>query len=306
MYSFFIGGLILKADSVFKEQLSSVPVAGPQPRGRPTSLSIHEVLQDLLGVSETSLRECTYAAMTTSIFPLLSFANEPVSHLTSPTVRQVLKMLTDTFHENCSVPNNIYMAYKYKSPYVSHASEMPLLSTPTPLHRIIPNDGDGLIELSQNYQSQRDPLRDAVTHRLFGIDAPELFCTSFLNVNGKTMKRHNGHLSHLAVHYYLNNFACPHGTAVICREVPRFSVTPKDFHNRNLSVFWLVWHNSPRDNELDKLDEIISTVSHLEDSVRGCLVSTNVTPRQASEEQPFLLNINALLVLSGFAHVYTK
>jgi len=244
-------------------------------------------------------------AISMTNFPLLAYVNEPVSHFTSAAVRPIIKMLTDTFHEQCSVTQNISLAQGLRSPYVCRAGDIPRLSAPLPLHLLVPNDGDGIIELLRNHHHD-DPLRGAVFHRMFGIDAPELFCTSFINVNGKIMKRHNGHLSHLAVHYYLGSFASSQGTAVVCKEMPRYGTTPTDHHGRELSVFWFVWSGRPQENELAKIDEIISILDNSTDAVRGCLMSTNINPRQANDEHPFFLNVNALLVLSGFSHVYTK
>jgi len=300
----------LTAENVFKQELGTLSSARPKPKGRPTATSIFEVLGDweLLEASEACLRESTYVAMATYNFPLLSYVNEPISHLTSPTVRPLVQLLADSFHESCCTPQNITMAYEHLSPYVSNTSQITQasLSTPIPLERIVANDGDGIVELTDNPE-EHDPLNNAVYHRLHGIDAPELYCTSFINFDGKVLKRHNGHLSHLGVHYYLNSFGRPRGTSVICKEMSRFGHdTPKDIHKRELSVFWLVWLQKPSSKELVILDQILSSVEGLDDTVRGSLMSINIDPREADTDNPFLLNLNALLVLSGFAHVYTK
>lgn len=318
------------ADNVFKRNLGTLTNTStePRPKGRPPSSSIYEVLGngDHIEASEPSLRECSFVAMTASAFPLLSYVNEPISHLTNPTVRPLAPMLSDLYHESCSTPQNISMAYEYLSPYVSDASQITResLSVPLRIDRIFANDGDGLVEIPDNDEERDDadgtvgpaeipgehtedgPLKNAVYHRLHAIDAPELFCTTFINYNGNVLKRHNGHLSHLAVHYYLNSFVRPRGTSEICKEIPRFGDTPKDIHNRHLSVFWLVWRQRPSIKELVMLDEILSSVEDLDNTVKGSLMSTNINPREADADHPFLLKLNALLVLSGFSHVYTK
>lgn len=127
--------------------------------GRPTSTSLFEVLAnvELLEVSENSLREATHVTMAVSKFPLLSCANEPISHLVSPTVRPLLQILADTFHESYSVPHNIAIAYEHQSPYVSDASQVKadFVSDPIPLEKLIPFDGDGVVQLSTNHEPDK-------------------------------------------------------------------------------------------------------------------------------------------------------
>ena len=269
---------------------------------------MYEVLSnnEYLQISEQTLRDAASVAMTVSNFPLLSYVNEPISHLASPTIRPLVQLLADTFQESCSVPHNIAEAYYNSSPYVSSASSLTQLSlsNPIPLEMLVPNDGDGIVELTEQ-PTQPGALRNAIYHRLYGIDAPELFCVSFINANGKTLTRRNGHLSHLAVHYYLQQFGRPKGTSQICKENPRFGDTPVDRYHRPLSVFWIVWYQRPSSDELIILDEILASIEGEEDVVRSRMTS-NFHPAYAAPNKPFLLSLNALLVLSGFCHVYTK
>lgn len=276
--------------------------------GRPTSTSLFEVLsnKEYLEVSEQSLRDTAFVAMTLSNFPLLSYVNEPISHLANSSIRPVVQVLADTFQESCNIPLNIAEAYDISSPYVNSASSIRQLSlsNQVPLEMLVPNDGDGIVELAAQ-PTHPGALQDAIFHRLHAVDAPELFCVSFINANGKVLKRHNGHLSHLAVHYYLQQFGRPKGSSLICKEVPRFGDTPVDKYQRPLSVFWFVWYQKPKAAELLLLDEIMESIESEDDSVRARLM-TNFDPRDAACEMPFLLNLNALLVLSGFCHVYTR
>lgn len=280
----------------------------PRSQGRPTTLSIFEVLGEgeYLATSEASLRETTYVAMTMSNFPILSFVNEPISHLTSPVVRPLVEILSDTLLESCSIPQSIATAYNSLSPYVIDASTLSSSSfaPPVSLDMLVPNDGDGIVELTLR-PTQPNVLDSAVFHRLYAIDAPELYCTSFINANGKLLKRHNGHLSHLGLHFYLHSFGRPKGTALICKENPRFGKTPVDKYQRPLSSFWFAWFQVPSSAELQLLDGIMSVVDDQADSVKSRLMS-NFNPRVAETENPFLLNLNALLVVSGFSHTYTK
>ena len=284
--------------------ISSRPVG----QGRPTSISIFDVLGngEYLAASEASLRESTYVAMTMLNFPLLSFVNEPISHLANPSVRPLVQIMSDTMQECYFVPENVDRAYGNISAYVTNAASIrsSSLSLPIQLEMLVPNDGDGVIELSVRPQ-QSDVLQNAIYHRLHAVDAPELFCTSFINANGNVDKRHNGHLSHLAVHYYFHSFSKPIGTSLICKENPRFGETPVDKYQRPLSSFWFAWLQKPNPTELILLDEILASIEGQEDCVRGRVVSS-FNPRDAVTENPFFLSLNALLVLSRFCHVYTK
>lgn len=298
----------MEAEKVFKQNLD-VPTSRSVQAGRPTSVNICEVLGDeeFLAASEATLREATHLAMTLSHFPLLCYANEPISHLTSSSIRPLVDILADTFQESCSVPDNIARAYDSSSPYVNNASciSPSSLSCNIPLELLVPNDGDGIVELTV-HPRQPNALHNAVYHRFHAVDAPELFCTSFVKVNNNdVLKRHNGHLSHLAVHYYLVSFGRPRGTSLICKENPRFGMTPVDKYQRPLSVFWFAWFQIPDSVELLILDDIIASIEGEEDSVRSRLMSS-FNPRDAAIERPFLLNLNALLVVSGFCHVYTR
>ena len=300
-----IGNLLLRADTVFKQSLD-IP-SQPPSQGRPTTSSIFETLTEgnYLAASEASLRETTYVAMTMSTFPILSFVNEPISHLANPVVRPLVQIVADRFLECCSIPENIAMAYNNLSPYLTDVSSITeaSLSIPVPLDRLVPNDGDGIIELSVECSTQ--PLENAVFHRLYAIDAPELFCTTFINAGQKIFKRHNGHLSHLGLHFYLRSFGTPGGTASISKENPRFDTTPVDRYQRPLTTFWFAWYGVPTPSELSLLNEIRKVVEGQEQSVQSRLMSS-FDPRDARNGRPFLLNLNALLVVSGFCHTYTK
>ena len=306
-FSWPTGDLLLGAEKRFKGTAPTATRTSNQP-GRPTCTNVFEVLSnnEYLEISEQSLRDAASVAMTVSNFPLLSYVNEPISHLASPTIRPLVQILADTFQESHSVPHNIAEAYYNSSPYVNSASSLtPLsLSNPIPLEMLVPNDGDGIVELTVQ-PTQPGALQNAIYHRLYGIDAPELFCVSFINANGKTLTRRNGHLSHLAVHYYLQQFGRPKGTSLICKENPRYGESPVDRYRRPLSVFWIVWYQRPSSDELIVLDEILASLEGEEGVVRSRMIS-DFHPMDATTNKPFFLNLNALLVLSGFSHVYTK
>lgn len=290
----------MNADKVFKEH---APVRDPdlvQRRGRPECPSLLDVLDtnNILDASKakSTYQETQYVAITVSKFPMLAYANEPVTHLMDATVRSVAQALGDS----CYIPDNIGHAYANMSPYVSDARVViPALLQPIPVQRLVPNDGDGLVELHVAPQ-QTDALEHSTKHRLHAIDAPELFVTHHYRVGDKVIKRHNGHLSHLAVHYYLRTF----NSASICPEQPRHGGV-FDQYKRRLSSFWFVWTDSPDQVELEVIDEIIASVADLDHSIRARVMSLH-DPRVASQDDPFVINLNALLVLSGFSLVYTR
>lgn len=202
------------------------------------------------------------------------------------------------------VPESIASAYSILSPYVLDASQLSIqtsLSLAILPQLLVPNDGDGIVQLRSPHK-----LDHAIHHRLFAVDAPELYATSFVHANGVTIKRRNGHLAHLAVHYYMDNFLGT-GTASIRTEIPRNGAQqPMDNYQRRISSFWFVWTESPNASELAILDEVSDVLTQLRHREARARVMSMSDPRNATAASPFLLNLNALLVLAGFCHVYTR
>lgn len=295
--------MLLEAESVFKG-LTDDSASRPSARGRPPSTSIFEVLaqNDATIISEATLREATHVAMTMAKFPLLAYVNEPISHFSNTTVRSSVQLLADELNESMVVPESIMRAYRNTSPYVLDVFDLTpeSLSLPIPLKKIVPNDGDGLVELQST-----ENLQDSQFHRLHGIDAPELYATSFININNKVIKRRHGHLSHLALHFYLNSLVEPRGTGYLFRERARNGETPVDIYNRQISSFWVVWCSCPNVQELSMIDDILEQLENAEEPVKRRICSM-INPRYATNDRPFFLSLNALLVLSGFSYVFTK
>lgn len=295
-----IGKLLLEAESTFKEFMTSDE--DRRTRGRPSTVNFIEVLAKTKKpvISEAGLRDSTYVAMAIDKFPILSYVNEPVCHFTSALVRSSINLIEDALQESMVIPETIKQAYSIMTPYVMDASELKLesLSPSIPIEILIPNDGDGFVELKSPGQ-----LQDAISHRFFAVDAPELYSTHFINTNGQTIKRRNGHLAHLAVHYYQNRFCGTEGTGSIRRERPINDCPPTDKYQRQVSSFWFVWLRSPTQMELDIIDEIRQLVR--DQDARSRMMSSE-DPRNATCSSPFFLSLNALLVVSGFCHVYTR
>ncbi|KAL9977221.1 hypothetical protein ACROYT_G014600 [Oculina patagonica] len=80
---------------------------------------------------------------------------------------------------------------------------------------------------------------------------------------------------------------------------------PKDFYGRPLKEYWFKFTASPTDQELRILDEVMRMSSNLDPKEKQVLMSA-FNPKLASEATPFYLNLNALLVISGNCHVFTK
>lgn len=164
-----------------------------------------------------------------------------------------------------------------------------------PLENLVPNDGDGVLE--RIWPTER-------YHRLYAVYAPEVYSQNFMKTDNGVYKRRNGHLSHLAVHLYLNKFGKPEGTADIYVEKSKW-VMPLDHYNRHLSSFWFKWEAQPRPEEMQILREIFRVTSTLQPNVKRRLMN-DTDPTASSQTQPFILNLNALLVLAGFCLVFTR
>ena len=93
-----------------------------------------------------------------------------------------------------------------------------------------------------------------------------------------------------------------HSFAISCHEGIR---EPKDFYDRPLKEFWFEFLTTPSDSELRILDAIIRNCEILEAAEKAVLLSS-FDPRLASEDRPFYLSLNALLVVSGHCHVFTR
>ncbi|KXJ15554.1 hypothetical protein AC249_AIPGENE10345 [Exaiptasia diaphana] len=261
--------LVLAAETAFKEKIPSAQNSSEVVCGRPTMFDIIANSEQSF-FSESALRETSYVAMAVSKFPLLAFVNEPVSHFTNANVRNTIKILGDSLQESMKVPESIASAYSILSPYVLDASQLCVqTSLSLALHPqlLVPNDGDGIVQLRSPHK-----LDHAIHHRLFAVDAPELYATSFVNANGVTIKRRNGHLAHLAVHYYMDNFL-GNGTASIRTEIPRNGAQqPMDNYQHRISSFWFVWIESPNASELAILYEQIAKDNNLWSGVKKNIV----------------------------------
>ena len=230
-----------------------------------------------------------------------------MSHFVNGEVRTAVSRLADRIHYECRVPNNIHQSYLLGSPYDSTVttSENPPLSNPISYSTVTPNDGDGLI--TNINRSKDNPLEDAVYVRLNGIDAPELSAVHFFKTDdlSHVFIKRMGHLSLCGFHFFLRLFLLE-GNAELCEQLTKEDVdVPVDIYNRPLKEFWFRF-SSPQITEQER-----NYINYLEllvsgqPEVRQRLMSPfSVT--QATASNSFLISLNALLVLTGFCHVFTK
>ena len=283
---------------------------GPRSRGRPRMSSLLDILDSIseLGASASNLQDQVTIYMTVSTFPILLYVNEPMSHFVSSEVRTAIANLADRIHSEGNVPKNLHDAHLSQSPYVlcimSDNGVQPKLSEEIVYSTVTPNDGDGLIvSIDIN---EEDPLRKAIFTRLNGIDAPELYTVHFMKTNDlqHVFCKRVGHLSLCAIHLFLRLFVYT-GNGELCEELPKegFSV-PIDVYRRPLKEYWFRFLSCPglqEQNFISSLERMISPKPEL----RKRLMSP-FRIAEAKENQPFILSLNALLVLTGFCHVYTK
>lgn len=269
---------------------------------------IAEVLDGKIrvGMSASSLAESMSVHRNLQEFPILAFSNEPVSHLCNKDVHRALKVVPDEIHRECQVGRDLHDAYVDQSAYQSSLPErggLPL-SAAINLENVVVNDGDGII-LDVDPATET-PLQHATYTRLNRIDAPELFAVHFVrNAEGEVLEQFKGHWSLLGVQFFLDLFVRK-GRAQFCYQLPREGKSePKDIYGRPLKEFWFQFLETPSERELHILDEIMQKCEGLEAAEKSVLMSS-FDPRLASAERPFYLSLNALLVVSGNSHVFTR
>ena len=261
-----------------------------------------------IGSSSSSMMDAMNVHRNLEHFPILAFSNEPVSHLASNTVRKALDTVPDELHRSGEVDEELHTAYLDQSAYdhsVPQGRAALSLSLPIDLATVVVNDGDGII-LGVD-PSMNTPLDNATYTRLNRIDAPELYAVHYLKNEdtGQVIKQFKGHWSLLGVQFFLDLFVRK-GTAQFHYQLPRFGrAEPKDYYGRPLKEYWFKFLRRPSDRELRILDAVILNCDGLEADETEVLMSS-ADPRLATPERPFYLSLNALLVLSGHCHVFTR
>ena len=231
-----------------------------------------------------------------------------MSHLVNGDVKAAVSKLADFIHSQCKVPDNMHTSFLKMCPYTSttNTTESPPLSHPIDYSTVIPNDGDGLITNIDTTRSRTNPLHGAVWVRLQGIDAPELSSVHFFKTNNLShvfMKR-IGHLSLCGLHFFLRLFLLQ-GNAVFCEELCDDSEPIEPSYKRPLKEYWFKFSSPDITQEQESFLNYIESLVGGESQMRERLMSPYPIS-EASDSNPFLISLNALLVVTGFCHVYTK
>ena len=260
-----------------------------------------------VGASSSSMVDAIKVHRNLQQFPIVEFCNEPVSHLTNAEVRDALKTVADQIHREPQAGEELHFPFVGQSTYETSIPERGRLSLSPPINidTVVVNDGDGLV-LGVNPTSER-PLGNATYTRLNRVDAPELFAIHYVRNEdtGKVLEQFKGHWSLLGVQFFLDLFVRK-GRAQFSYQLPRDGRRePEDYYGRPLKELWFTFLTMPSDRELTILDAIMQNCESLEPEDRLILMSP-FNPRLATEERPFYLNLNALLVLSGHCHVFTR
>ena len=234
-----------------------------------------------------------------------------MKHLACSDVRKATCNIPDRIHADCHVPESVSQAYQRWSPYESLASDdgqKPKLSDTCCTVRdstVCLNDGDGIV-LNVDWELQ-EPLQNAVYTRLNGINAPELSAVYFVKTDNLTnvFCKRSGHLSLCAVHFFLKLFVLC-GSAELHEEIPKVDIrSPIDFYGRPLKEFWFKFSSAP--TEQVELSLLSSLESFFPAELNACKRRMSPYPAsQATTDKPFLMSLNALLVVTGFFHVFTK
>lgn len=283
----------------------------PYQVGRSSRLT--EVLDQAvdIGVSSSTMEEAMAVFTNLQKLPILSYSNEPVSHLASSEVKKALPHVADIMHRDGQVSEKLHDASVEQSAYDVTVPQHGLisLSPPIDVNTICINDGDGVV--LQVDRRSNDPVgqdSSAVHTRLNRIDAPELFAIHYVR-NDETqavLEQFKGHLSMLNLRFFVDLFV-RNGTANLCYQLPRNGRNePTDPFGRPLKEFWFEYRTAPNNRrELEILDAIIRTSQRLDAEDKAVLMSS-FDPRQATEVRPFYLSLNALLVFTGNCHVFTR
>lgn len=148
----------------------------------------------------------------------------------------------------------------------------------------------------------REPLENAEYTRFYDIDAPELSSVHFIKTNDfqHVFCKQVGHKSLCAVHLFLQMFLLS-GSAKLCEELPReAALQPRDIYNRALKEYWFKF-TTPQSQYLEKV--FLQSLEVPPTSKSRKRLMSPFPASMATATNPFLLSLNALLVVSGFCPV---
>lgn len=307
--SYSIGSFLSECIRKHRHTTQSQELREERRRGRPKMPLLLDILDNIksLSTSSSTLQDHILLSQTVIDLPVLFYVNEPMSHFLNSEVKTAVANLADRIHFECRAPNNMHET-SLQGPYPSTASstESPRLSDEIRYSTVTACDGDGLVtNVDRNLD---DPLENAVYTRLNGIDAPELSTVHFFKTPdlSHVFVKRVGHLSLCAVHFFLRTFLYL-GSASLCEEREKEDYdAPMDYYNRPLKEYWFRFSNPAAVTERERtlLDYFETLVSGQQEIRERIMSPFSVT--EASTSKPYVISLNALLVLTGFSHVFTK
>ena len=114
-----------------------------------------------------------------------------------------------------------------------------------------------------------------------------------------------GHITLCAVHLFLQMLLF-WGSTKLCEELPQeVASQPRDIYKRALKEYWFKF-TTPLSQHLENvilqsLEELVPPTSESRKRLMSPFPAS-----MATATNPFFLSLNALLVVSGFCHVFTK
>ena len=165
------------------------------------------------------------------------------------------------------------------------------LSGPIPYSTVSPIDGDVLMTTVD--WNLEDPLENAVYTRLIAVDAPELSAVHFVKTDGLQHMFVRGHLSLCALHFFLSQFAYA-GCAELCENGME---RQEGLYGPPIKEFRLRFKAPLTEKEVTFFPRLKALVP-AKSETRKRLTSPYAVS-QGSPDQPFLLSINALMVVTA-------
>ena len=230
-----------------------------------------------------------------------------MSHFVCNDVRIAIRHPPAALHHKCDAPGNIHDAHINLRPFRSLVSDE---ESPPSLGEIrysivTPCDGHSLV--TGINLDHREPLENAEYTRFFGINAPDLSSFHFIETNDlqHVFCKQLWHISLCVVNLFLHMFLFT-GSAKLCEELPREAAPqPRDIYNTALKECWFKFTTPPSQHLekvfLQSLEELVPPTSESQKRLMLPFPASMATATNA-----FLLSLNALLVVSGFCHVFTK
>lgn len=153
------------------------------------------------------------------------------------------------------------------------------------------------------------PLESAVFTRLFGIGVPELAAIHYVKTDDlqHVYAKRLGHLQckPLCSSPFPEHVCSLWNSSILWRNSSGGNGHPPDFYGRPLKEFWFKYTKPPSDKMEATFLEFVEQLVSNQPELRKRLMSP-FSVHNATAISPFLLSLNALLVVTGFCHVFTR